>query len=123
MDAGAKPHALQQMPTHRLPKASSQAEQTQQVWNLKDANIRAVIQTISALTGKNFIVDPRVSGKITLVSQRPMSTQEMYRVFLSLLQVLNYAAVPSGNVIKIVPAMNGKRIFHAACQCQSSGYG
>ena len=74
-----------------------------QLWNLQNADIRAVIQMISELTGKNFIVDPSVRGKITVVSNRPMSIDEMYQVFLSMLQVLNYAAVPIGSVIKIIP--------------------
>lgn len=81
-----------------------------QLWNLKDADIRAVIQTVSLLTGKNFIIDPQVSGKVTLISQQPMTIDEMYQVFLSMLQVLGYAAVPSGDVIKIVPAMNAKEL-------------
>jgi len=82
--------------------------QQKQMWNLQDADIRAVIQTISQLVGKNFIIDPRVQGKVTLVSAKPMTVDEMYKVFLSLLQVLNYAAIPSGNVIKIVPSMDAK---------------
>lgn len=78
---------------------------TKQIWNLKNADIRAVINTIAALTGKNFIIDPRVSGKVTLVSKRPMTVKELYQVFLSLLSVLNYTAVPAGtNTVKIVPS-------------------
>src|SRR5205085_8493031 len=68
----------------------SQPTPGQQVWNLKNADIRAVIQTISILTGKNFIVDPRVRGTVTLVSQKPMSSDELYQVFLSMLQLLQY---------------------------------
>lgn len=79
-----------------------------QVWNLQDADIRAVIQTIAELTHKNFIIDPRVQGKITLVSSKPMNIDETYRVFLSMLQVLNYSAVASENAIKIIPAMDAK---------------
>lgn len=79
-----------------------------QIWNLQDADIRAVIQTVSELTGKSFIVDPRVQGKITIVSTHPLSTGEMYQVFLSMLQILNYAAVPAGKVIKIVPVIQAK---------------
>ena len=79
---------------------------TQQVWNLKDANIRAIIQTVSMITGKNFIIDPRVEGKVTFISHRPMSVNELYNAFLSMLQILNYSAVPSGNVIKVVPSVD-----------------
>jgi len=79
-----------------------------QMWNLQNADIQAVVETISQLTGKNFVVDPRVQGRVTLISAKPMTVNEMYKVFLSMLQVLNYAAVPSGKVIKIVPAMDAK---------------
>lgn len=91
---------------------SSQAavtSQPSQVWNLEQADIRAVIQTVAQLTGKNFIVDPRVQGKITLVSSQAMNREEVYQVFLSMLQILNYAAVSSSNnVVKIVPASDAK---------------
>lgn len=79
-----------------------------QMWNLQNADVRAVIQTVAELTGKNFVVDPRVQGRVTLVSAKPMSTDEMYQAFLAMLQVLNYAAIQSGDVIKIVPTMDAK---------------
>lgn len=77
-----------------------------QTWNLKDADIRAVIETVALATGKSFIIDPAVQGKVTFISQKPMSTSEMYQAFLSMLQVMNYSAVPSadGRVVKIVPS-------------------
>lgn len=79
-----------------------------QTWNLKDADIRAVIQTVSILTGKNFIIDPRVKGKVTFISQEPMTVPEIYQAFLSMLQVLGYAAVPSGRLTKIIPLVDAK---------------
>jgi len=77
--------------------------------NLKDADISALISTVSAVTDKNFIVDPRVKGKVTVISSRPMNTDEVYQVFLSILKVHGFAAVPSGEVIKIVPDVNAKQ--------------
>ena len=104
----------------QLVKKSSQALQ---MWNLQDADIRAVIQIISRLTGKNFIIDPRVQGKITVISNRPISVNEMYRVFLSMLQVLNYAAIPSGNIIKIVPSMQAKEYGGVLSSAKNPGHG
>lgn len=75
------------------------------IWNLQDADILSVINEVSQETGKNFIVDPRISGKITLVSSKPLRKQEVYQVFLSVLGMLGYSAIPSGNVVKIVPNM------------------
>ena len=77
--------------------------------NLKDADIGALISTVSAVTDKNFIVDPRVKGKVTVISSRPMDNDEVYQVFLSILKVHGFAAVPSGEVIKIVPDVNAKQ--------------
>lgn len=72
--------------------------------NFQDADIRALINTVSQVTGKNFVVDPRVKGKVTVVSGKKMSTSEIYNVFLSVLEVHNFAAVPSGGVTKILPS-------------------
>jgi general secretion pathway protein D len=78
--------------------------------NLKEADITAVINTVSEVTGKNFIVDPRVRGKITIISSKPMSKDEVYQVFLSVLDVHGFSAVESGNVIKIIPDANAKQL-------------
>ena len=77
--------------------------------NLKDADIRALIDTVASVTGKNFIVDPRVKARVTVVSSKPMAADELYQVFLSILQVHGFAAVPVGDVIKIVPDVNAKQ--------------
>jgi general secretion pathway protein D len=77
--------------------------------NLKDADIRALISTVSKFTGKNFIIDPRVKAKITVISSETLTPEEVYEVFLSVLQVHGYAAVPTGSVIKIVPEVNAKQ--------------
>lgn len=76
--------------------------------NFKDADIRAVIGTVSEITGKNFIVDPRINGKISIVSSKPMEKEDIYALFESVLEVHGFAAVPSGKAIKIVPDANAK---------------
>ena len=77
--------------------------------NLKDADIRALISTVSKFTGKNFIIDPRVKAKVTVVSANTLTPEAVYEVFLSVLQVHGYAAVATGSVIKIVPEVNAKQ--------------
>jgi general secretion pathway protein D len=77
--------------------------------NLKDADIRTLIKTVSEITGRNFVIDPRVKAKVTIVSSKPMEKEELYQVFLSILQVHGFAAVPTGNVIKIVPDVAAKQ--------------
>lgn len=84
-------------------------ESTQsKLWNLRNADIRAVIAEVSRVTGKNFIIDPRVQGKISIISTSPITNKELYQVFLSVLQVSGYAAIPNGKVIKIIPNMDAK---------------
>lgn len=77
--------------------------------NLKDADINALVESMSVLTRKNFIVDPRVKGRVTIVSAKPMDEKELYEVFLAVLNVHGFAAVPDGNVIKIIPAAGAKQ--------------
>ena len=77
--------------------------------NFKDADIDSVISWMAEQTGKNFIVDPRVKSKVTIISGKPLNKDELYQVFLSVLQVHGFAAVPSGDVIKIVPDINAKQ--------------
>lgn len=77
--------------------------------NLKDADINALIGTVAEVTGKNFIVDPRVKGKVTVISSRPMNSDEVYQVFLSILKVHGFAVVPGGAVEKIVPDVSAKQ--------------
>lgn len=71
--------------------------------NLKNADIHSLIETVALATGKNFIVDPRVQGKVTVVSSSAISADEIYEVFLSVLDVHGFIATASGSSIKIVP--------------------
>jgi general secretion pathway protein D len=71
--------------------------------NMKDADIEVLAATVSEITGKNFIIGPNVAGKVTIVSAKPMKPDEIYDVFLSVLRVHGYAAIPAGSMIKIVP--------------------
>lgn len=85
--------------------ANGGTKSSARLWNLQDADILSVINEVSQETGKNFVVDPRVNGKITLVSSKPVKQKELYQVFLSVLGVLGYSAIQNGNVVKIVPNM------------------
>lgn len=78
--------------------------------NLKNADIHSLIQTVSRQTSRNFVVDPRVKARVTVISAQPLSSAELYETFLSVLQVHGYAAVPAGDdLIKIVPDVNAKQ--------------
>lgn len=77
--------------------------------NVREADIRALIAQISDITGTSFVVDPRVKGKVTVISNADMSAEEIYEVFQSVLHVHGYAAVPAGEVVKIVPNNQAKQ--------------
>lgn len=96
-------------------KVTSEINGGARLWNLQDADILSVINEVSRATGKNFAVDPRVTGKVTLVSSKPIKPNEVYQVFLSVIELLGYSAIQSGNVIKIVPNMeSGEYATHVA---------
>lgn len=82
---------------------TSSTQPASQLWNLQDVDIRTLIDQVSKETGKNFIVDPRVQGKVTFVSNTPLLSDELYHVFLAILSTHGFAATPSRNAIKIVP--------------------
>ena len=89
--------------------ASFQAPAEEVTLNFSDADLVAVINSVSQITGKNFIIDPRVKGKINVVSSKPLNEEEVYNVFLSILQVHGFATVPTRNAIKIIPDATAKQ--------------
>jgi len=76
--------------------------------NFKDADLALVVQAVQSITGKTFIIDPRVRAQVTILSSTPLSPDAFYEAFLSVLQVHDFVAVPSGNVVKIIPAANSR---------------
>lgn len=90
-----------------LPGIAS-AQQAAITPNYRDVDIGTVIEAVSAVTGKNFIVDPRVKANVTMVSNTALSSEAFYEAFLSILQVYGYVALPAGDVIKILPDANAR---------------
>ncbi len=88
--------------------SASAAEDTWKI-NLKNADIREFISQVSTITGRSFIIDPRVKGDVTVVSSTAMDRDGIYELFLSVLQVHGFAAVPSGNVVRIVQTVLAKQ--------------
>ena len=72
--------------------------------NMRDADIRTLIQWIADQTGKNMIVHRDVQGKVTVLSAKPVTKEQAYAVFLSVLQVHGFAAIETPDAVKIVPA-------------------
>jgi general secretion pathway protein D len=78
--------------------------------NFKDAPIATIVETVSEVTGKNFIIDPRVNAQVTMFSRTPMSPDAFYEAFLAILQVHGFVAVPSGNIVKVMPDANARQM-------------
>jgi len=70
--------------------------------DFNDVDISVFVKFISELTGKNFVIDNRVKGKVTIISPSKISVNEAYRVFESVLEVYGFATVESGEVVKII---------------------
>ena len=87
------------------------AQESQGTWrlNLKDADIRAFVTQVADITGYSFVVDPRVKGKVTVLSSAPMNKDEIYDLFLAVLQVHGFTAIPGEEVIKIVQQVDAKQ--------------
>ncbi len=87
------------------------AQQQEGTWrlNLKDADIRAFVTQVADITGYSFVVDPRVKGKVTVLSSAPMNKDEIYDLFLAVLQVHGFTAIPGEEVIKVVQQVDAKQ--------------
>ena len=91
---------------------SQAAEQmTDDTWvvNIKEADIHEFVSQVAQITGKTFVIDPRLKGNVTVVSSVPMNADAVYELFLSVLRVHNFTASPSGDVIRIQTTATGKQ--------------
>ena len=92
-------------------EAFAQGKAIEESWkvSLKNADIREFVTQVSVITGKSFVVDPRVKGNVTVISTTSMDKDTIYDLFLSVLRVHGYAAVPTGNITKIVQQVLAKQ--------------
>ena len=71
--------------------------------NFRDADIRSVIESVAEITGKSFVLDPRVKGKVTIIAPQPIDSRLLYEAVLSAIQVQGFQAVRDGAVTRIIP--------------------
>src|SRR4051812_3104895 len=76
--------------------------------NFVNADIEGVVKAVSEITGKNFVLDPRVKGTVNIVSSRPVPRALVYDVFLSALRLQGYAAIEERGMVKIIPEADAK---------------
>ncbi len=109
------PSATQGGPATRPPqsgaagaKQSARANPDVVTLNFINADVEGVVKVMSEITGKNFVLDPRVKGTITIVSAKPMPRALAYDVFLSALRLQGFAAVEDGGIVKVIPEADAK---------------
>jgi general secretion pathway protein D len=85
------------------------AQQSTITPNYKDADIRQIVEAVGAVSRKNFILDPRVNAKVTMLSSTPMSPDAFYAAFLSILEVHGYVAITTGDVVKVIPDASARQ--------------
>lgn len=79
------------------------------MFDFTEVEIRSFIKVVSELTGENFVIDPSVTGKITVTSPSPIPGDAIPSVFRTVLDVYGFAAVPDGNIVKIIPVARAKQ--------------
>ncbi len=92
-----------------LPEAKKEVGTSEYVTiDFNDVDIRVFIKFISELTGRNFVIDKGVKGKVTIISPKKISIREAYKVFESVMEVHGYSTVPSGDITKILPSRDAR---------------
>lgn len=100
---------------------SVQAAEEKVTLNFVNADIEEVIRAVSHITGKNFLMDPRVKGTINIVSATPVPASLAYDILLSALRMQGFAAVESGGVTKVMPEVDAKLHIGAATDAKAGG--
>lgn len=91
-------------------QATDEESLTQQTWtvNFKDTDIQELIRFVAKASNRTIIVDPKVKGKVQVISANPVNAEELYALFLSILEVHGFAAVDSGDITRIIPSKDAR---------------
>ena len=92
-------------------QVSAQQQANGQTWRMtaKNADINEFVAQVAEITGKTFVIDPRLKGSVTVISDEPLDKDGVYALFLSVLRLHNFTAIPSGDVIRIQQTATGKQ--------------
>ncbi|MCG2739855.1 MAG: hypothetical protein L6300_06405, partial [Syntrophaceae bacterium] len=102
--AGQKPAETSPAPS---PAASPQSGRYVTI-DFDNVDISVFIKFVSELTGKNFVIDEKVRGKVTIISPKKIAVDEVYKLFESVLEIYGFATVQAGDVIKVIPALEAR---------------
>jgi general secretion pathway protein D len=94
----------------KLPTGSAKREAAKKYVTIDfdNVDIGVLVKFVSELTGKNFIIDDKVKGKVTIISPKKIPLKDVYKVFLSVLEVNGFTVVPAGDMVKIIPAISAR---------------
>ncbi|MDW2982499.1 MAG: type II secretion system secretin GspD [Rhodanobacter sp.] len=96
------------------PPTASPAPDRTVTLNFVNADIEGVVKVMAQITGKNFVIDPRVKGTVNIISAQPVASTAVYEVFLSALRLQGFAAVEDRGLVKILPEADAKLHRNAA---------
>ena len=89
--------------------ANAQSGEEKITLNFVNADIESVVKAVGQITGKNFVIDPRVKGTVNIISSNPVSRDLVYQILLSALRLQGFAAIESQGFVKIVPEADAKQ--------------
>lgn len=112
--APVPPAAVQPAPPSATPPSTppvaAKVTDNQVLLNFQAADIQAVVKAVSQMTNRNFLLDPRVKGQITIISAKPIPRAAAYQVFLSALKAQGFTAVEGpGGLVRIIPIAEAKQ--------------
>lgn len=93
------------LPSAQAAIATGATSQQGETWtiNMKDADIRDFIEQVSSISGQTFVIDPRVKGQVTVMSQAPLGLSEVYQLFLSVMSTHGFSVIAEDDQARIVP--------------------
>lgn len=93
-----------------LPVAPASATRTEERWtiNMRDADIEDFVEQIASISGQTLILDPRIKGQVSVISQAPLTLTEVYQLFLSVMATHGYSVLTEGDQARIVPNAEGQ---------------
>jgi general secretion pathway protein D len=106
----AAPPTAAPQPAPQTPPPVARVNRNEVLLNFQAADIQAVVKAVSQMTGRNFLLDPRVKGQVTIISAKPVPRSAAYEIFLSALKAQGFTAVdgPSG-LVRIIPVAEGRQ--------------
>lgn len=105
-DGGARPSGSETRSANSEPDSASAGQRT--MLNFVNAELSGVVRALARFTGRNFVVDPRVKGQLTLVSESPVDAQTAYSMLLGALRMQGFAVVDVNGVSRVVPEADAK---------------